>query len=371
MKYYFPVLLILKSICAQTNYPGDDAVGKGVHAFYNYETEKAIEILTQTRNDWPNNPTVHLTWVAARWAHNQANTTVDQTYIDLENDLNEIIPLYKQLVTQFPDDYTYRLYLGSAIGLKARIYIGKKKWLKTLRGAYSGFRIIHSVAAEHPEIVDAALPIGIVEYYAGLSNVLIRWGANLLGLDPSREIGLGKIEHAANKGPWAWIEAKGILSFIYLWVDVHPEKAFEHSSDLVELFPKNFYFRILYTESLIQSGDINKALAELNTLAAMVPYLTPIQKKWYQSYLQYEWALFHFTNGNIVEAETHINIAIEDYASELDIILANAWYLKGQINDLQNNRDGALTAYAKCIELDNYSYTIQLAKIYSKSPYQN
>ncbi len=369
MKKFFPVLFT--TLVFAQSYPGDDAVRKGVHAFYNYETADAIKILETARKDYPENPTVHLTWAAARWLHNQANATVEQTYIDLENDLNEVIPIYESMVKKYPDDPNYQLYLGSATGLMARIYLGKKEWLNTLNWAYSGFRVIQTVEAEHPEIVDASLPIGIVEYYAGLSNVLIQWGASLLGLDPSKEVGMEKMERAAAKASWAWIEAKGILSFLYLWVDVEPEKAFMHSGKLVEEFPGNFYFRILYTESLIRSGKINTALISLNTLEKMFPDLTSIQRKWYYNYLQYQWALYYFKNGRLEKAEEHIQSAVEKYGAELDIILANAWCLKGQIYDINNNRDEAKKAYKACIELDNYTYTIDLAKSYLKTPFKN
>lgn len=369
MKKY--VLIFLSSFLFAQTYPGDEAVRKGVHAFYNYETAKAIEILAQARWDSPENPTVHLTWAAARWLHNQANSSVEKTYNDLESDLNEVIPVYESLVEKYPDDPNYQLYLGSATGLMARIYLGKKEWLNTLNWAYSGFRVIQTVEKEHPEIVDASLPIGIVEYYASLSNVLIQWGASLLGLDPSRERGLEKIERAANNGPWSWIEAKGILSFLYLWVDVNPEMALDHSSILVEEFSKNFYFRILYTESLIRCGKMKTALSSLNELEKMIPALTQTQHKWYRSYFHYQNALYYFSNGDLEKAQLHVDDAVENYAAELDIILANAWCLKGQIHDVKNERNEAKKAYKSCIELDNYTYTIDLAKSYMKTPFQN
>ena len=369
MNKFFPVFL--STILFAQSYPGDDAVRKGVHAFYNYETNDAIEILEQARQDYPENPTVHLTWAVARWLDNQANSSVEKTYMDLEQDLNEVIPVYEAIVEKYPNDPNYQLYLGSATGLMARIYLGKKEWLETLNWAYSGFRIIQSVEKDHPDIVDAALPLGIVEYYASLSNVLIQWGASLLGLDPSRERGRGKIERAANEGPWSWIEAKGISSFIYLWVDVDPEKALEHSSVVLETFPRNFYFRILYTESLIRSGKMNTALTSLNMLKKMYPNLTDIQKNWYYGYLQYEFALFHFKEGKNDKALAYINEAVHNYGAELDIILANAWCLKGQLHDLKDERKEAIDAYEACVELDNYTYTIGLAKTYSETPFKN
>ncbi|MCH7764609.1 MAG: hypothetical protein IIB95_12875 [Candidatus Marinimicrobia bacterium] len=365
---FFPIILI-GSLIAQTSYSGDDEVWKGVHAFYNYETALAIEILQKAREDYPENPTVHLTWAAAHWVHNQANASVEKTYNDLENDLNIVIPIYEKLVHKFPDDPNYQLYYGSAKGLMARIHLGKKEWIKTLEWAYKGFRTIQTVENDHPEIADAALPMGIVEYYAGLRNVVIQFAARLFGLEPGKDVGVEKMERAAAEGQWSWIEAKGILSFVYLWVDLNPDLALKHSSKLVEEFPKNFYFRILYTESLIRSGKMNSALTSLNALKKMFPDLTEIQKSWYYSYLQYEFALYHFLNGDVDKAIIYVNESVNKYGAELDIILANAWFLKGQIHDLKQERKVAVNAYKQCIELDNYTFVIENAKVYIKTPY--
>lgn len=366
---YFPFIFI-GILAAQTTYPGDEDVWKGVHAFYNYETAEAINILEKTREDYPENPTVHLTWAAAKWLHNQANSTVDQTYMDLESDLNEVIPIYESLVQQFPDDPVYQLYYGSAKGLMARIYLGKKEWIKTLEWAYKGFRIIQTVEKEHPELADAALPIGVVDYYAGLRNVIIQLSASFFGLEPAKNVGLAKMTKAADGGQWSWIEANGILSFIYLWVDFHPDLALKHSSKLVEEFPQNYYFRILYTESLIISGKMNTALASLNKAKGMFSDLTEIQKEWYYGYLQYELALFYFIEGDYKIAMDHANESVEKYGAELDIILANAWRLKGQLHDLLGERSKAVTAYKHSIDLDNYTFAIEEAKAYIKTPFR-
>ncbi len=367
----FLPFLFLVCLYSQAAYPGDHEVWKGVQAFYNYETDESINILQKARIDFPENPTVHLTWVAAKWLHNQANSTVDQTYIDLENDLNDIIPVYENLVQHYPDDPVYQLYYGSAKGLMARIYLGKKEWIKTLEWAYKGFRIIQSVEKENPELADAALPIGVVDYYAGLRNEIVQWGASVFGLDPGKDIGLEKIEKAALDGKWSWIEANGILSFIYLWVDSSPDLALKHSSRLVKAFPRNFYFRILYTESLTMNGKMNTALTSLNKAREMFSDLTEIQKSWYFGYLRYELALYYFNNSDYENAMILANESVERYGAELDIILANALLLKGKLHDLKGERRQAVEAYKKCIQLDNYTFAIEDARSYLKTPYHS
>ncbi len=360
---------IVSVTIANAQAPGDDQVWAGVNAFYNYETGKAITILSRARLDYPENPTVHLTWAAARWLHSQANDPVPVTYRILERDLEEIIPIYKILVAKYPDNPAYKLYLGSAIGLKARVHLGKKEWLKTLLTAYKGFSIIQKVARDNPDLVDAQLPIGIVEYYAGLSNLLVKWAVELWGLETTREAGLKKIEWTADHGKFAWIEAKSICSFLYLWVDPNPVKALKHSSVLAGRFPNNFYFNVMYVESLIKNGANEKAENQLRAMEISLKRLTPIQQRWYLGYLRYEWALYYFNQKDYAQALRSVNEAIKVYDAELDVILANAWLLKGKLHDVMQERKKAKYAYKHSVDLSNYTYAIKEAKQYRKTPF--
>ena len=149
---------------AKDYYKGDTLVKKGVYAFYNYEFDKAVDLLTKARERFPEHPGVHLIWAASRWVRSQANLTVEETYNILHDDLEELRPVYDNLVEKFGYDPNYKLYQGSALGLSARVALGKKQWLKTLFQSYRGFNIIKDVASESPDMKDAQLPIGIVEY---------------------------------------------------------------------------------------------------------------------------------------------------------------------------------------------------------------
>ena len=166
-------VLFVTIVHSDDYYKGDTLVRKGVHAFYNYEFDKAVDILTQARDNFPDHPGVHLIWAASRWVRSQANSPVKETYKILNEDLKEIGPVYDSLVDRFEYDPSYKLYQGSALGLSARVALGKKQWIRTLIRSYKGFIIIKEVAQESPDIKDAQLPIGIVEYFAGISNQII------------------------------------------------------------------------------------------------------------------------------------------------------------------------------------------------------
>ena len=367
----FGLLLFLSFNQIKAEEPGDSLVWEGVNAFYNNETVKAVDILTEVRKEFPLNAAVHFTWVSARWLHSQANDPVEKTYEVLNRDLDVITPLYEKLVKNYPDNPLYQLYLGSAKGLRARVYLGQKRWFKTLIPAYLGFKITKGVADNHPEIKDAMLPMGVVEYYAALRSSILKWAASLFGLETTKESGLAKMEIAAQYGDFAWIEARSLLSFIYLWEAPNIEKALEHTTVLAEKFPKNFYFILMYAESLIKTENHDKSKSVLLQLDKDFNELTNTQKLHMKSYLDYEWALYWFEQNQIEKALTFSEHSINNYKAELDIYLTNSLLLLGNIHDVTGNRSKAKIAYKKCIKLDNNSEAVRLARIYVNNPYKN
>lgn len=367
---YLSILLFLFTISVQAEELGDSAVWNGVYKFYNNETEEAVKILTQARKDFPLNAAVHFTWASARWLHSQANDPIEKTYKVLNSDLDKVIPLYEDFVKKYPENPLYKLYLGSGEGLRARVYLGQKHWFKTLIPAYKGFRTTKQVADNHPEIKDAMLPIGVVEYYAALRSSLLKWAASLFGLETTKEAGLAKMEIAANEGDFAWIEARSLLSFIYLWEAPNYKKSLEHSEILAKQFPKNFYFVLMYAESLLKTNDLPTTYSALEQLNSDFVDLTDTQKLHMKSYLDYVWGLYYFEIGELGEAANFANTAIKDYKAELDIYLTCSLLLLGNIHDLNGDRKEAKIAYKKCIELDNNSEACNLAKIYLETPYQ-
>lgn len=365
------IFLLLSFSILFATHPADEKVREGVGAFYNYETEFAVSVLKNTREKYPNHSGVHLIWAASKWLNAQYNGTTESAYQTLDTDLNEIIPVYKSLMEKNPDDQEVRLYYGSALGLMARVNLGKKEWIKTLSNAYRGFRIIQDVAEKDPTLVDANLPIGIVEYYAGMSNSLIQFAAGLFGLEASKDAGLEKIRLAAEEGPWSWTEASAVITFIYLWSDRNSEQAERFSKKLVQAYPNNFYYRILFTESLLRRGKIEEAKKSLEILVEAYHNLTEIQKKWFYGYLQFEWALFYHLTGKDELAIQEVDLAIHSYRAELDIILGEAWLLKGKIHDLNIQREEALKAYKSCLELDNMTQAMKDAETFLQQPYLN
>ena len=365
----FALIPFLGILYSQIIYVGDDKIREGVHAFYNYDFDKSLKILNKARVEYPDHPGVHFIWAAAKWTKSMAYDPVDTAHAVLEKSLAEILPIYEKLTKKFFLDSNYKLYYGSAIGLSARVPLAKKSWLSTFFRSYKGFKKINQSARDDPNMLDAKLPLGLVEYYVFMTDSFLKHAIKLYGLNPSKVQGINKISIAADSSNWAWIEACGILSFIYLWIDDDPILAANYSRKLVNNFPKNFYFNILLLEANIKNNRFQEAKIQIKDLKEAMINLTSRQKSWYKPYLDYEIALLSFKEKKYDQALDYVNRAIDNYSGELDVVLGFCYLLKGNILDLSQDRFGAKTCYNSCIDLNNFSGAISRAKGFIDKPY--
>ena len=313
---------------------------------------------------------MHVAWVAAQWRNDESKLSHEEVYANFAINLDSIESIYDSLLAQNPNDPEYLLYYGSAKGLKARIQLGQKKWIPTLVSAYRGFRIIQKVSELDSTLIDVYLPIGVVEYYIGMSNMLLKAGAELFGLEASKEEGIRKMEIAASQSPWAWTEAKSILSFIYQFIDIDVERGYLLSKDLANRYPNNYDFKIHYTESLLQKGELQLAKQLLDDLKNTFQDQRPKHQQRFSSYLDYIWGHYYYLNGNDKKALDFLDQSIKLYYSDLDAMLGQAYLLKGKILDKQGKRMEAVINYKKCIKLNNYTNAISLANKYLDDPFE-
>lgn len=368
MKLIF--LIIPFSLLLNAQHPGDNIVRQGGNAFYNYEFERSIEILGKARKDYPDHPGVHIAWAAAHWRKDEAELSLEEIYTNFDNNLKDVESIYDSLLSIYPDNPEYMLYYGCALGLKARTLLGQKKWISTFFSAYRGFRIIQKAAQLDSSMLDAYLPIGIVEYYSGLSNTLVKTGAKYFGLNASREEGIRKMEIAASQSPWAWTESLSVLSYIYQFIDIDKVRGLEVSKKLVEEFPNNYDYKIHYAVSLLQTGDFKSSKLILDDLDKTLHKQRPRHQKGFGSYLNYLWGHYYYIMGNEEKSLEYLDKCINYYFAELDAFLGEAYFLKAKIMDKKGNRAEARKLYRKCIKLDNFSNVITLSKGYLKDPFE-
>ena len=213
------ILIACFFTCLFSQHPGDLKVREGVDAFYNFEYEKSLRILSSARTEYPSHPVVHAVWAAAWYQYDQSQFSEKKVYSNFESRLQKVEKIYDSLAAIHPNQTNYLLFLGTVQSLKARIHLGQKRFLSTFYSAYKGMRMIQKANTGPYQTKDSLLPIGIVEWYSDLSNPVVKLAAHSIGVRPSRYKGISKMEISASESEWAWMESMSVLAYIYQFFD--------------------------------------------------------------------------------------------------------------------------------------------------------
>ncbi len=363
------IVYLLLSSCVAAQRPGNERLWEGIYAFYSYEYEKSVTVLSEVKREHPDHPTVHFTWAVAKWLRAKGYNGIDASYDTLLTALDSIVPIYENYVERFPNEPQFSLYLAASKGLKARVHLGKKEWVSVVMEGIKGYGGLRTLYREHPEIHDIYFPMGILNYYAGNMSGFVRFLSTFVGIDADKELGLELMTVTAEKGEFAWIEASQILVYIYLWMGIDYGKALAISERLVEKLPESIYNQHLLTESLIRHNRLDEAEKNLRLSREMANKTPPLSRKGWLPTLKYQEALLAFYREDYDEALNLATQSIDEFSAELDTPLGYGYLLRGMIRDLRGERARAVADYRSAIRLDNYTSAVRDSRGYLRRPY--
>ena len=157
------------------NTPAELMVQDGINAMYNYEFVNAITILDSAWGIDNTHPVTPFVLIAAKWLHTQTKEGYDASYDTINSEVDATAPIYKSLISQYPDKAEYYLYLGSTFGIRARTALAGKAWLDVLYFGYQGLKHIRLAQDMVETLMDVYMPIGLMEYFACLSAAPVKW----------------------------------------------------------------------------------------------------------------------------------------------------------------------------------------------------
>ena len=329
-------------------------VQDGINAMYNYEFENAITILDSAWGIDNTHPVTPFVLIAANWLHTQTKEGYDASYETINSEVDATAPIYKSLISQYPDKAEYYLYLGSTFGIRARTALAGKAWLDVLYFGYQGLKYIRLAQDMDETLMDVYMPIGLMEYFACLSAAPVKWGASLMGLSTDCEVGLKHLEIAANESHYSWIEASNVLTYAYLHIERDYLRAEEVISPLVDQFPGHPYFAFLKGEFLAKTNQweaLDELLPKLREFASKGSFL---QQNECQLKLAYVEGLKAYHKKDYSTAISKCNWILTNYHMEFDWLKGFAYFLRAQSFGDLGQMELAVKDYKEVLKMDSY-----------------
>ena len=352
---------LMADYCWQRS-PVEHLVQGGIDAMYNYDFETAISLLDSAWTLDSTHPIVPFVLIAANWQQAQTKKGYSDSYDRINEEVEATIPIYENLISRYPDDSEYMLYLGSAYGIRARTALAGKAWLDVLYFGYRGLKYIRIAKNMDSELKDVYMPLGLMEYFACLSPAPVQWGAALVGLSTDCEVGLHHLEIAAKQSHYSWIEASNVLTYAYLHIERDYTKAEQINTPLVAQFPGHPYFAFLKGELLAKTKQwdkLEKLMPKLREFASKGPFL---QQNESQLKLTYVEGLTSFYKNDYSAAISKCNWILSNYHMEFDWLKGFTHFLRGQSHEQIGEFKLALADFEEVLKMDSYYPEVEKAQ---------
>ncbi|HEU5460267.1 MAG TPA: hypothetical protein VFU83_07215 [Pyrinomonadaceae bacterium] len=150
-----------------------------------------------------------------------------------------------------PRDVEALYFLGAAEGLEAAFAGGvERKFRAALRSGTDAVDHHKEVLKLSPELRDAELTIGLLNYVIGSLPLPVKMLAATMGVRGSKKRGLEALERVAAEGQWARDAARVLLIDLYKrekrWND-----SFEIARQLSEKYPRNYLFKLQMADARV------------------------------------------------------------------------------------------------------------------------
>ncbi len=358
----------------------EDLATRGYDHFYNLEFDRAIELFSQRAGQAPNDPQA--------WNHVAHGILYREMLRSgaLESELvtgSNPFLRRERLKPSLDDQSRFEDAIGKALaltegggdsgalyargvsyGLRGNYnFLVRKAWLDALRDLTNARKLHARVVAMDPLRVDAKLVPGLHDYVVGS----LPWAYKVLGFVAGfrgdREGGIRTLEEVAAEGGANRTDAEVLLAAVYRR-ERQPARAIPLVEALVRRYPRNYLFRLELVQMFSDSGDKEKALAELAALDALKVAGLRVERIqaargtllfWYR---EYQAAIQQLT------AATRDGVALDGNTRSM------AWLRLGQSYDMTGNRPGAIGAYERAVGVAPDSDAAREARGWSKKPYR-
>tara|TARA_B100000029_G_scaffold515419_1_gene622315 strand:+ start:6672 stop:7814 length:1143 start_codon:yes stop_codon:yes gene_type:complete len=344
-------------------------VENAIDAIYNYEFETSISLLDSARSLDATHPLIPFLTIVAKWLNTQVNEGYMASYQKIFIEVDSIIPIYNNLIDSYPNNAEYYLYLGCTYGIRSRVSLARNDWFDTIYYGYQGLKLIKYAKSLDEELYDVYMPIGIMEYIACMAPKPVQWVAALLDIDSNCEMALEHLNLAITDSYYSWVEASNVITYIYLHILRDYDKALKVINPLVKKYPRHPFFSFLKAEALVKLNYIDELEKMMPTLVNFSQNGPFLQKNESQLKLAYIRSIIMFNKNRYEEAIKQTNWIINNYHMEFNWLKGFAFLIKGKSYDLIGDRNEAIKAYKKVLEIDDYYPEVKEARLLIKNKY--
>lgn len=373
---------------APTRINTDPISRKGADYFYNLEYDKSIQEFEIALRAHPDDPFAvnHLIssvmfkelyrigaldtelYSADGFLSKKQFSPTDPTVSARVKELSKrALALEEARLAQNPNDVDALYARGVTRGMQSTwTGLAEKAWFAALRNAVGARHDHERVLELDPQYVDAKTIVGVHNYVTGCLPWAVKVAASVAGLSGNKQKGLEYLREAAASASESGMDAKITLALFLRREQRYPE-ALKVVEDMQHSYPHNFLVASEHAHLLNAAGHGKQAVF------AYEQVLTDYHRGWFPVSRPEQAA---FGLGEAARGQHEFELALNGYDQvgsfkNVDLeLLQRANLGAGEMLDMLNRRDDAVSRYRQVVAADSSSQPANLARRFMKNPYR-
>lgn len=338
-------------------------IKQGMDKMYNLEFKEAQKYFIKVKEKYPENPAYDLLQAMSLGWEVTYNNTFKQRAEENLKYLDSTIEKAEKMLKKNANDPEGIFFVLAGRASIALYYSQTNQTSRAVNEARKAYSLIKKADELKDKMVDFYFPVGLYNYY------VVQYPENHPIFKPfmiffrsgNKQTGLYQLDYCSKHGVYSRTEATNYAGHIYLRYEENFEKSLHYTSQLVEQYPGNIYFKINHCEALIGNKQFKEA-----------------------EYFAYDL----YKNGRIyprIASFTYYGLLNEHYFQKPDV--AKTYYLQalnlakkcegptqdftgqcyaglGRLADREGNIKQAREYYKKCLEFSDYLSLMKEAHTY-------
>lgn len=130
---------------------------------------------------------------------------------DALQQLKKVVKVTSKAVDSGTATPRQRLAYGMSQSFSSVLHTLRKEMIRSYKSGSKGQEVLDQLVAEHPELTDPYLVLGLFEYHVGILPDDMKWKAKMLGLEGDEQAGVAYLERAVETAPATGPEAARVL----------------------------------------------------------------------------------------------------------------------------------------------------------------
>lgn len=373
MKKYILILILTLFALPVQSQSKDDIILKGLDHMYHMRFDSAKTEYDRIIAMNPKSPEGYFFLTLLEWWKININKEDESNDENFYKSVERVEDVADDALDKNSNDDNALFYKGGAIGYRGMVRSLRESWLKAAEDGRRALNLFQEASKINPSNKDVIFGNGVYNYFAEYVPDRYPFLKPLLILFPSgdKDKGLIQIKETALNSKFGKVEAKLILSYLYLKYEKNFVESEIYSKDLLEKYPENPLFARYLYNSYVGASKFTEAVDGWKKVLqysseGKFGFSSPALLREANYYLGFSYMYL----GNNEESRNYL-LKSEELSSQIDkeptMIRAFTLLWLGIVNGRLGDSGKAREYFDRVLEMDNFGDSHIQAEKYRSS----